>query len=593
MKRFYHITAAAIVLFAMLPVSCQKADITENGKDPTEDNGEDGDQDGKDDANTLNAGIEAFNPSPEDSRIPESFGWEPGDRITVYAYKDGKYQSVAEYETEGSGLSAKFSPTEKGTVLPEDAEHFLAVFPTEVSVSPEGVISATIPDVQDIKMTNVYANRSQMPMAAKFTGKDIMFRHICAVVEIAVKAPSTGFLDNTEFVLKSDSRISGEITARLSDDGIPEVISSSGNSVRAILNSAIDLLDSQIHCPFIISPMASVTSLTFDVMEGEDTRFTTALQDGIPSEISRAAYVALPEFGIEAEIPSDPVLEIEGETSTTLDSVEGGTVEFKVNSNIPWNIECADETVTCEKKDENTVSVNVGNNPYFFSSGRNIEVNIIPENKGIDLKATFTIHQDMCGEFESAAMKMVNELTGAVTIIGQESSHSRFVFSNAGLGTYIWKFSEVFLGTNADDKKSFAIIFDKKVYYNFRMGQYNTFLSGGKYTTEGGETIDFSKDKDGNAIPSQSTGLTLSVLNNMKELKMSFEPAEGDPTSLNISISVNGENKVTSIGRRNYWYFAPADMPMSIYFGIESGARNAPEPGRVTIDSFQFIPYTE
>ena len=79
--------------------------------------------------------------------------------------------------------------------------------------------------------------------------------------------------------------------------------------------------------------------------------------------------------------------------------------------------------------------------------------------------------------------------------------------------------------------------------------------------------------------------------NQMKELKVTFEPMEGDPTSLEIRMDINGETKVTVTGRRNFWYFSPD--PMSLYVGMEKGAENAPEPGSVTIDSFQYIPYTE
>lgn len=123
------------------------------------------------------------------------------------------------------------------------------------------------------------------------------------------------------------------------------------------------------------------------------------------------------------------------------------------------------------------------------------------------------------------------------------------------------------------------------------MGKYNTFQCGGKYTTEDGEIINFAYDKDGNALGNQNTGLTLSILNQMKELKVSIEPMEGDPTSLEIRMDINGETKVTVTGRRNFWYFSPD--PMSLYVGLEKGAENATEPGSVTIDSFQFIPYTE
>lgn len=160
-----------------------------------------------------------------------------------------------------------------------------------------------------------------------------------------------------------------------------------------------------------MAPTAADASLDFDIYEGEQLRFTTSLPVETPAALTRAAYVELPEFSIEADIPSNPILEIEGETSTTLDSVEGGTAEFKVNANIPWEIECSDALVSYEKKDENTVAVHVGNNPYFFSAGRNIVVNIVPENKDLELKATFTIHQDMCGSFEGSALKMVNEVT--------------------------------------------------------------------------------------------------------------------------------------------------------------------------------------
>ena len=118
-----------------------------------------------------------------------------------------------------------------------------------------------------------------------------------------------------------------------------------------------------------MAPTAADASLDFDIYEGEQLRFTTSLPVETPAALTRAAYVELPEFSIEADIPSNPILEIEGETSTTLDSVEGGTAEFKVNANIPWEIECSDALVSYEKKDENTVAVHVGNNPYFFSAG--------------------------------------------------------------------------------------------------------------------------------------------------------------------------------------------------------------------------------
>ena len=593
MKRFYCFITAATLFLAPFVTSCEKDEVQESNKDDIENSGDGNNQEEEpDDTGMFTASMEALVPSAEGITVPEGFEWEAGDKIMIFACKDGTYQTGVEYKTKDSGASAKFSPSVEGTDVPEDADHYLAVFPADgVLVSPEGEISAEIPDVQDIKMTNVYVNRSPMPVVAKFTGKEIPFRQICAVVCLTVKAPSSGFLDNTEFVLRSDKAIAGTVTVGFSEDGTPQILSATGNSACAFLKSDKDLLDSQIHCPFFVAPTAADASLDFDIYEGEQLRFTTSLPVETPAALTRAAYVELPEFSIEADIPSNPILEIEGETSTTLDSVEGGTAEFKVNANIPWEIECSDALVSYEKKDENTVAVHVANNPYFFSAGRNIVVNIVPENKDLELKATFTIHQDMCGSFEGSALKMVNEVTGAVTIIGQESSHSRFVFSETGLGTYIWKFSNVFLGTNGDDKKSFAVIFDKKVYYTIKMGKYNTFQCGGKYTTEDGEIINFAYDKDGNALGNQNTGLTLSILNQMKELKVSIEPMEGDPTSLEIRMDINGETKVTVTGRRNFWYFSPD--PMSLYVGLEKGAENATEPGSVTIDSFQFIPYTE
>ena len=123
--------------------SCEKDEVKESNKDDIENSGDgDNQEEEPDDTGMFTASMEALVPSTEGITVPEGFEWEAGDKIMIFACKDGTYQTGVEYKTKDSGASAKFSPSVEGTDVPEDADHYLAVFPADgVLVSPEGEIS--------------------------------------------------------------------------------------------------------------------------------------------------------------------------------------------------------------------------------------------------------------------------------------------------------------------------------------------------------------------------------------------------------------------------------------------------------------------
>lgn len=108
MKRFYCFITAATLFLAPFVTSCEKDEVQESNKDDIENSGDGNNQEEEpDDTGMFTASMEALVPSAEGITVPEGFEWEAGDKIMIFACKDGTYQTGVEYKTKDSGASGQ------------------------------------------------------------------------------------------------------------------------------------------------------------------------------------------------------------------------------------------------------------------------------------------------------------------------------------------------------------------------------------------------------------------------------------------------------------------------------------------------------
>ncbi len=331
--------------------------------------------------------------------------------------------------------------------------------------------------------------------------------------------------------------------------------------------------------------------VTFSPESGTGTGAEETVQITVPAGQSRDITVT-----VSSESKNDSftmhqegvILEIEGTGSTTVDAA-GGTCEFTVRANIAWDFKTEDKFVKVSRKDETTVSAVFGANPIFKE--RSVVIEILPTDPSITASAEYTVTQPVAYTWQKGSSQHPVDADGAVTFNDATSGENRFVTGNiCGPGTYIWTFASVDLKGKGHFDFNFNQYSLGNINYHFYIGEGggNKVISGGKVSS----VTDPSQTEVDFWASGQTFTISYATLNAMKELKITMEPKEGDPTMLTISIYVDGNRIHTESGRKNFWYHRPSDL-LPLYFGLGSNSDAATAQSTVKLASFQIIPYSE
>ena len=266
------------------------------------------------------------------------------------------------------------------------------------------------------------------------------------------------------------------------------------------------------------------------------------------------------------------------ENNTVRYNATGETRKFEVSAGeIDWKVVCDDECVSINKLNSSEVEIKVRGNNLFAQKTIDVVLRPVdPELSGL-LEGHLTITQDVQYREQKGTIK-INQKDGSA-FLTTVNGISRFVTGEyCKFGTYIWKFQDANLGSEAYvDLNFWPDNGGAKMHYYF--GADNEMDAGGSKVSETtGKNVDYSA--------SASLAITPEMIASLTEIKLVMTPIT--VSQMKIEAFVNGTS-VGSMEMPHIWYHHP-NHELPCYFGIDS---NNSAVGTIIMKSFDFIPYGE
>lgn len=264
---------------------------------------------------------------------------------------------------------------------------------------------------------------------------------------------------------------------------------------------------------------------------------------------------------------------------------EGAKKRYTINANVAWKATCEDPTVKLERISDTELDVTIGGNNIFGT--KKTLVVLKPESAELAgvVDCTIEISQLMNFSYSGDVANVTYNTDGSVTLIPSgDSKNSRMATNNVyGLGTFIWKFSNVhFENKGYFDINAYPLVGNASYRYYIGTGGGNKLTSGGSVISEiTGLGIDFWAG-------AYNFTLDNTQLNAMRELKLVVEPLSSNPDKLKMELFINGASIGKNEARVNIWKHLPSHG-VQFNFGFINAIPK--DNNTITIKSFDAIPY--
>ena len=302
---------------------------------------------------------------------------------------------------------------------------------------------------------------------------------------------------------------------------------------------------------------------TVTIENGFETRSFDVVQDGV-----------MLEFGALENPETDLVFGYAGETKT-----------YSVEANVGWTVTSDNEEAVLTKADDgNSFTVQLPYSKYIYD--KETVITISPEDPSLPLDPkTLTVTQGSCVAKENNDV----QLDGA-TLTTTVSGNARVkTFDTFKYGTFIWTFSDVSLESGYFTVNNWA----GACYLMIRFGNNDHQLGSGGSVSIDGQNYCFGFDNGWGGLWNNTVQFHdyPASASEMETLKLVMEPVTrtGGATPYGLSRKVYINDVLVSDEGQNVgdvWASSSTQAGFQYLFGIESGV------GSMTIDSFEYIPYT-
>ncbi len=302
-------------------------------------------------------------------------------------------------------------------------------------------------------------------------------------------------------------------------------------------------------------------TVTVTVENGFETRSFDVVQEGVSLE-----------FGALENPETDLIFGYAGEIRT-----------YSVEANVGWTVTSDNEDAVLTKVDESSFTVQLPYSRYIYD--KETVITLSPEDPGLPLDPkTMTVIQGSCVKKENDAVSLVGA-TLSTSVSGNARVSTRDAFK---YGTFIWTFSDIDLQSGYFTVNNWA----GSCYLMIRFGADTHQLGAGGTANINGQNVCFGFDNGWGGLWNNTVQFSdyPSSVSEMKTLRLTMEPIDRAGTYRGISRKVYINDVLVSdegVNVGDIWAPGSTQVGFNYLFGIESGV------GTMTIDSFEYIPYTE
>ena len=505
----------------------------------------------------------------------KSVVWSEGDAIGIFDTQINKFDII-----EGAGSSAgAFS----GFALP-DAEYY-AIYPYDETAAISGsIISAALPSVQYSTTDGTFDTMLNPAVAKADASNSLAFEHVAAMFKVNVEGLSSAV---KSISLSADQSLSGAYKVDMNQETWSAVAETSETPAGVSLVGKDDA-DLAAGPYYMVVLPGSYTNLTLTVALADGTE---ASSDPVSIEVAardiKETTVDAADF-VKTEFGFAP-------TEDTYFSYKGASKTYTVNASAAtvWTLSSDSDDVTLsatEGTGTQTVTVTLPYSKYIYEKPYTLALSAA----GQEAK-TLTVKQQSCVDPNQSTPVGLTSTDGTLTAgnaAAMVKTYDKFKY-----GTFIIKFSEIDLTSGFFYMNNW----EGETYLAIRLGgtgNTNHLSAGGNITLSWGRQVNFGFDNgwDGRwGVTPEFTDYP--AVNDMKELKIEIFPTTRTDTEMNQTLSrkvyINDVlvcDNSTNVG--DIWQNGSSHEGFQYNFGIGSDDEHGLGNGSMTIESFEYIPYS-
>ena len=501
--------------------------------------------------------------------------WSEGDAIGVFDTRINKFDIIA-----GAGTSSgRFS----GFALPDAEYYALYPYDTDAAIAG-GIITATLPSTQYSTTDGTFDTMLNPAVAKADASNGLAFEHVAAMFKINVEGLSSAV---KSISLSADQSLSGAYKVDMNQETWSAVAEASETPAGVSLVGKDDA-DLAAGPYYLVILPGSYTNLTLTVALADGTEASSepvsievAARDIKETTVDAADFVKT-EFGFAP-------------TEDTYFSYKGASKTYTVNASAgaAWTLTADSDDVTLsatEGTGTQTVTVTLPYSKYIYEKSYTLTLSAA----GQEAK-TLTVKQQSCVDPNQSSPVGLTSTDGTLT--AENAAAMVKTYDKFKYGTFIIKFSEIDLTSGFFYMNNW----EGETYLAIRLGgtgNTNHLSAGGNITLSWGRQVNFGFDNgwDGRwGVTPEFTDYP--TVNDMKVLKIEMFPTTRTGTEMNQTLSrkvyINDVlvcDNSTNVG--DIWQNGSSHEGFQYNFGIGSDDEHGLGNGSMTIESFEYIPYS-
>lgn len=501
--------------------------------------------------------------------------WSEGDAIGVFDTQINKFDIIA-----GAGTSSgRFS----GFALPDAEYYALYPYDTDAAIAG-GIITATLPSTQYSTTDGTFDTMLNPAVAKADASNGLAFEHVAAMFKVNVEGLSSAV---KSISLSADQSLSGAYKVDMNHETWSAVTEASETPAGVSLVGKDDA-DLAAGPYYLVILPGSYTNLTLTVALADGTEASSdpvsievAARDIKETTVDAAAFVKT-EFGFAP-------------TEDTYFSYKGASKTYTVNASAgaAWTLTADSDDVTLsatEGTGTQTVTVTLPYSKYIYEKSYTLTLSAA----GQEAK-TLTVKQQSCVDPNQSSPVGLTSTDGTLT--AENAAAMVKTYDKFKYGTFIIKFSEIDLTSGFFYMNNW----EGETYLAIRLGgtgNTNHLSAGGNITLSWGRQVNFGFDNGwGNRWGVTPEFTDYPAVNDMKVLKIEMFPTTRTGTEMNQTLSrkvyINDVlvcDNSTNVG--DIWQNGSSHEGFQYNFGIGSDDEHGLGNGSMTIESFEYIPYS-
>ena len=501
--------------------------------------------------------------------------WSEGDAIGIFDTQINKFDIIAGASTS----SGRFS----GFALPDAEYYALYPYDTDAAIAG-GIITATLPSTQYSTTDGTFDTMLNPAVAKADASNGLAFEHVAAMFKVNVEGLSSAV---KSISLSADQSLSGAYKVDMNQETWSAVTEASETPAGVSLVGKDDA-DLAAGPYYLVILPGSYTNLTLTVALADGTEASSdpvsievAARDIKETTVDAAAFVKT-EFGFAP-------------TEDTYFSYKGASKTYTVNASAgaAWTLAADSDDVTfsaTEGTGTQTVTVTLPYSKYIYEKSYTLTLS----TAGQEAK-TLTVKQQSCVDPNQSSPVGLTSTDGTLT--AENAAAMVKTYDKFKYGTFIIKFSEIDLTSGFFYMNNW----EGETYLAIRLGgtgNTNHLSAGGNITLSWGRQVNFGFDNgwDGRwGVTPEFTDYP--TVNDMKVLKIEMFPTTRTGTEMNQTLSrkvyINDVlvcDNSTNVG--DIWQNGSSHEGFQYNFGIGSDDEHGFANGTMTIESFEYIPYS-